>query len=299
VILVTGAEGLIGRHLCARLEAAKIAYRKFDVKLAAAQDIRDSSALADALKGVRGVVHLAAVSRVVWGERNPSLCVATNLSALGELLKLCLEGERPWFIFASSREVYGTADHLPVHEDAPLRPLNTYGRTKQQGEVITRIAGEYGLLANICRFSNVYGCPFDHPDRVVPAFAHAAAHGGQIRIEGSANTFDFTEVHDVIDGLLQLIEATRAGERLPPVHFVSGQGTTLSALAEIATMHALKKVSVTEAPPRSFDVSRFIGDPSRARSLLGWTAKADLRSEFLKLVAALGSLDQARSAGGV
>ena len=107
MILVTGADGLIGRHICALLRSARIAYRPFDVKLSPTDDIRNRPAIAEALKGVRGVVHLAAVSRVVWGERNPMLCAATNVDALADLLRLCVEGSRPWFIFASSREVYG------------------------------------------------------------------------------------------------------------------------------------------------------------------------------------------------
>jgi nucleoside-diphosphate-sugar epimerase len=291
MILVTGAEGLIGRHLLAKLVTCGLEVRGFDLRRSVTEDIRDQTALSHALKDVRGVVHLAAVSRVVWGERNPALCLCTNVTALEGIVKLCLTSSaRPWIIFASSREVYGQASRFPVAEDAAKRPVNTYARSKRDGELIVEAAGRDGLVANICRFSSVYGCPRDHHDRVVTAFALAAAHGGAISVEGRTNIFDFTFVDEAVEGLCQLVHATMRGERLPPIHFVSGRGTTLGELAEMAAHHARAKVSLTEAPPRPYDVSSFIGDPRRAETLLGWTAQADLRDTLPKLVSQLASV---------
>ncbi len=286
MILLTGAEGLIGRRISTRLEALGFEVRRFDLRRSPAENVCDERALDHALADVEGVVHLAAVSRVVWGQRDPALCHATNVTALENIVRLCLgQRVRPWIIFASSREVYGQASRLPVHEDEEKRPLNTYARSKRDGELIIDNASAHGLLANICRFSNVYGCPQDHPDRVVPAFARAAARGGVISVEGSANVFDFTFVDEAVDGLCRLVQATIAGEQLPPIHLVSGQGTTLGELAEIAAQHARKEVSIKEAPPRSFDVSSFVGDPGRAETLLGWKARADIRETLPKLIA--------------
>jgi nucleoside-diphosphate-sugar epimerase len=270
-----------------RLRREGVAYRAFDLKRSLAEDIRDTKAMAKALVGVRGVVHLAAVSRVIWGEKDPGLCNATNVLALARILEMCLTGNRPWFIFASSREVYGSAYDLPVHEDFPLRPSNHYAESKYLGEYLTQQAVKNGLLANVCRFSNVFGCPLDHPDRVAMAFARSAARGGKIVIEGSNNTFDFTSVHDITDGLWRLIKATDEGRLLPPIHFVSGRGTTLGTLAGMAAALAVKSILIEEAPARSFDVPQFVGDPSRAQSLLGWTASTDLESEFELLVSSL------------
>jgi nucleoside-diphosphate-sugar epimerase len=292
VILVTGAEGLIGRRVSARLEACGVEIRRFDLQRSSAEDICDEKALCHALKDVEGVVHLAAVSRVVWGQRNPTLCRATNVTALERMVKLCLgKRARPWIIFASSREVYGQTSHLPVREDEVMRPLNTYARSKRDGELIIEAARRHGLLANICRFSNVYGCPEDHPDRVVPAFALAAAHGGVISVEGSMNIFDFTFVDEAVDGLCRIVQSTIAGEKLPPIHLVSGRGTTLGELAEIAAHHARGKVSIKDAPPRSFDVSSFVGDPGRAETLLGWRARAEISEKLPKFIAQLAELD--------
>lgn len=148
-----------------------------------------------------------------------------------------------------------------------------------------QIARERGVLTNICRFSNVFGCPEDHPDRVVMAFAAAAARGGVMSIEGGANTFDFTAVEDVVEGLFRLIQATMQRERFDPIHFVSGQGTTLRDLAKLAASFAVAEVRLTEVPARSFDVSAFVGDPARAKALLGWRARTNLRDRVGQLVA--------------
>jgi nucleoside-diphosphate-sugar epimerase len=119
------------------------------------------------------------------------------------------------------------------------------------------------------------------------AFAAAAARGGVISVEGSANTFDFTHVADVVDGLWLMTQATMQGERLPPVQFVSGQATTLGELAQIAASQALAATRVDEAPPRDFDVTAFVGDPARAKALLGWSVQTGLRDGMSGLIASL------------
>lgn len=267
MILITGSEGLIGRHLADRIEEAGVAIRRYDIRGTVREDIADRNTLAAALVGVQGVVHLAAVSRIVWAERQPERCRALNIRALHVLLDLCLKRDTPpWFVFTSSREVYGNVKQLPVSEDedAKLQPMNTYARSKCEGERLVQCAREDGLLANIFRLSNVYGCPRDHRDRVAVAFANVAANGGVMRIEGAANTFDFTAVKDVAEGLWQAVRATMAGELLPPIHFVSGRGTTLLDLAEIAVKHARGPVKIEEVPARDYGVGRFVGDPALA-----------------------------------
>lgn len=285
MILVTGSEGLIGRAVIERLSARGLEVRHFDIKRHPSEDICNPESLAKALAGVTGVLHLAAVTRVVWAQNDPELCRRTNVGSIRSLVRLCLaQKARPWLISASSREVYGQADAFPVHEDSEKRPMNVYARSKAEGERIVEGARENGLVANICRFANVYGSAKDHSDRVVPAFAHAAAFGGVIRVEGPGNAFDFTFVDDVADGLERLIMATSEGRCLPPIHFVSGSSASLGDLADLARKHAQAPVSVQVSEPRSFDVSSFVGDPGRAHELLGWRSSTSLVAGFQKLL---------------
>lgn len=285
MILITGSAGLIGTAVGHRLDALGIAWRGFDLRGSPSSDTRDPVALAAALEGVAGVVHLAAVSRVVWAEHAPALAREVNVDALESLLGL-MHGSaaKPWLIFASSREVYGEQAELPVREDAELVPLNTYARTKVAGENLVAAAAESGMRAQTVRFSNVYGSTADHEDRVVPAFARTAAGGGEIRVDGSDNMFDFTHIDDASEGLARAIAAMIAGENLPALHFLTGLGTTLGDLAAMAQASALSPVSLREAPPRQFDVARFVGDPDRARRLLGWEAAIPIDRGLNRLI---------------
>lgn len=289
MILITGSRGLIGSATARRLEAAGHAVRTFDLRDDAEQDIRRPEALSKALDGVDGVIHLAAVSRVVWAQADPEKTWTTNVEALAGLVSAARAMPRtPWMVFASSREVYGEPASLPVAESAPLVPLNVYARSKVAGEAIVRAAAADGMVANVGRFSNVYGCIQDHHDRVVPAFARAAATAGVMRIEGADHMFDFTHIADVARGLHLLVDATAAGERLDPIHFVTGQGTTLGRLADIAIRTGDGRVRQELAPPRNYDVARFTGDPRRAQETLGWTAEIGIADGFAGLVDAFG-----------
>lgn len=295
MILITGAAGLIGRHLCSRLEVQGVKFRRFDFRIDPNQDIRSRNALQQALDGVTGVVHLAAISRVLWSQEDPDGCYATNVTAVSLLTELCLQGSRPWLLFASSREVYGNPVRFPVHEDQAMVPVNIYGRSKRDGELIVARARQSGLLANICRFSNVYGCPYDHEDRAAMAFAKRAIHGGTMRLTGGGTTFDFTHVYDVVDGIWRMIQQMNSNKEMPPIHFASGKGTTLGQLAQIAATYASYPVEIDEMPARSFDVSGFVGDPSRAAELLGWTSTTSVNQGLSQLIADLSRIVDRKS----
>lgn len=283
-VLVTGAAGLIGRAVSPLLRAAGASVIPFDLRSEPPRDVTDEATLRQALQDVDGVVHLAGVSRVIDGERNPDLCRRTNTEATRALLRIAREQRRaPWFIQASSREVYGQQERLPVPEDAVLSPRNVYAHSKVAVERLTHEARDSGMITAVVRFSNVFGDTLDHADRVVPAFARAAALGEAVRVDGSQCTFDFTVVTDVADGLMRVVRLLSEGERaLPPIHFVTGRQTSLGELADMALAHGA--TARTEAPARSFDVHRFCGDPARAQALLGWRAATPLETGFAMLV---------------
>jgi UDP-glucose 4-epimerase len=287
-VLITGSSGLIGTALCGALAEMGTetigldTQGEADLKL----DIRELSDHAAALQGVHGIVHLAAVSRVMHGERDPVRCTSVNIDGTRTVLETAAKlPSRPWVIYASSREVYGEQAELPVHEDSELRPLNVYARSKLSAEKLTEKARADGVRATIVRFSSVYGSVHDHADRVVPAFARAAARGGQMRVDGFAGILDLTHVNDVSRGLLPLMRLLDTEAELPPpIHFVSGNPMTLGGLAELAVDLGNDGTSITEGTPRDFDVHHFYGDPSRAASLLGWRATTGLREGFSQLI---------------
>jgi UDP-glucose 4-epimerase len=242
-----------------------------------------------------GLVHLAAVSRVVWGERAPASCWATNVGGLRNLLKAAASSpSQPWVIFASSREVYGQPERLPVTEDCPQRPVNTYGRSKVEGERLVEAARRDGLRACTVRLSNVFGATSDHADRVVPAFARGAVACQELRVDGPDHSFDFTYIDDVARGIVELAELLESSKVAPsPIHFVSGTPTTLGELATMAIRLAKSGSTIRHARPRDFDVASFFGDPARARELLGWRPRVDLEVGLARLIQAFREIQGA------
>ena len=286
-ILITGSEGLIGSALRAALAARGTEVGGLDIRgpRGEAGDVRDARGVRDSVAGCRGIVHLAAVSRVVWGERDPQGCRDINVGGLRNVIEAAVGStRRPWLVFAGSREVYGQPDHLPVTEDVQLRPVNMYGRCKVEGERLVEAAGAKGLRAAVVRLSNVYGSTRDYPDRVLPASAGAAVRETVLRVEGERNAFDFAHLDDTVRGLVALTKLLSEGETPPPIHLLTGQSTTLGQLAALAVELAGTAAPIVRAPPRPFDVSRFHGDPSRAQKLLGWVPRVGLREGLGRLI---------------
>jgi nucleoside-diphosphate-sugar epimerase len=261
--------------------------RHFDVARSPLENVRNAVSCRNAVAGVDGIVHLAAIARVITAEKDPPLCRAVNIEGLRTLLAAAVDSaDKPWFLFVSSREVYGDSRRFPVSEDAAYAPRNHYARSKVFGERLTYAAREHGVCANIARLSTVYGDLDDYPDRVLPAFCIAAALGAELQVQGADVILDAVHVRDAAEGLARLISRTAAGDRLPPIHFVSGRGTTLREMADIAVAAAGSRSRVIESAPRDYGVRVFIGDPGRAEHILEWKALTVVRQGIHDLVQA-------------
>lgn len=283
LVAVTGSRGLIGSALTSALARAGYQVRGLDLRASGPEhgDIRDRYAVERTLERCVGVVHLAAVSRVIEGERDPDRCWSVNVEGTRVVLDAARRGGIPWVVYASSREVYGQPPVLPANEDSPLAPVNIYGRSKVAAEELTRSSG---LRTAVLRFSNVYGSTGDHVDRVIPAFARQAAFGLPLRVDGVDHTFDFTHLDDTVRGVMALIQRLEAAAEPPPMHLLTGARTTLGELATLAVGLAGTASPIREAPPRSYDVSSFVGDPTRALDILGWRAQVPLREGVQRLI---------------
>lgn len=289
-ILVTGSSGLVGSALVGAFHSQGYAVNHLDLRADdgfARGDTRDAAHVRQCMDGCDGIIHLAAVSRVVTAERNPDLCWSTNVDGTRNVIQAALASpRRPWLVFASSREVYGQPAALPVDEDCPLVPVNIYGRSKVEGERLIEDARTQGLRACTVRLANVFGSVADHRDRVVPAFARASLEGQPLRVDGRGNTFDFTHISDVANGILALTKRLLDGAAPPPpIHFVSGIPTTLGKLAEMAIQIANSRSEIRQAPPRDFDVAKFFGSRARAKAFLGWEPQVSLRAGLERLIA--------------
>jgi len=280
-ILITGGAGFIGGHLVTSLAAGKEVTAFHNLSRGrwpgairrcrfVGGYIRDREALEAAMSGIDVVFHLAAQSNVAGAVTDLDYSFTTNVAGTFEVLRAAKQAGVRRLVFASSREVYGDADSLPVAENAPLQAKNAYGASKVAGELYCRVFAAAGLEVNILRLANVYG-PGDR-DRVIPLFLENALAGQPLRINGGRQVIDFVWVDTVVEAL----KAAAFGPLLPgPVNIGSGKGTTLSELVarvfEVTGSHS----TVEMLPARSFETVKFVADIGLAERLLGIVRQED------------------------
>ena len=231
-ILVTGAAGFIGYHLCEKLLSGGKTVLGidnlndyYDPKLKEARlaelgkhanftfirvDIADRGALGKALTwtGLKQVIHLAAQAGVRYSITNPHAYISSNIVGTTNILEACREARVEHLVFASSSSVYGGNEHTPfsTHDNVD-HPVSVYAATKKSGELL---AHTYAHLFNIpitcLRFFSVYG-PWGRPDMAYYSFARAIMEGKPIEIFNDGKmTRDFTYVSDIVECISRILE---------------------------------------------------------------------------------------------
>ncbi|MBC8651583.1 NAD-dependent epimerase/dehydratase family protein [Pseudomonas sp. MTM4] len=225
-ILVTGGAGFIGSNLVDALVARGYAVRVLDnlstgkrsnlpdgVRVELIEgDVADAQVMRRAVRGVRAVVHLAAVASVQASVDDP---VGTHQSNLVGTLNLCEamrdEGIRR-VVFASSAAVYGNnGEGQPIDEDTPKAPLTPYAADKLASEhYLDFYRRQHGLEPVIFRFFNIFG-PRQDPSSpysgVISIFTERAQKGLPIAVFGDGEqTRDFLYVGDLVEVLVQALE---------------------------------------------------------------------------------------------
>ena len=301
-MLITGGNGFIGSHLAEKLLAGGDSVSLLDLKFNTNTrfldcekirgDIRDYPIVRKAVDGKDAVFHLAAVSRVAWGQEDPFNCWLTNQVGTVNVLEACKKAEsRPILLEASSREVYGEPLYLPVDEGHPKRPKSVYGLTKLSAErACLSYSNTSGLdpFVNhvIMRFSNVYGSERDLPERVIPKFMNKALRGEDITLYGGDQILDFTFIDDTISGIMKLRSASLEGDGSifsDDFHFVTGRGVSVSELAKMIVNLVGSRSKIFRGPANSFEVRKFIGDPKKAQKVLGYEPKIKLEDGLKRL----------------
>lgn len=283
-ILITGGAGFIGRTLQEKLYKLSHKITILDKKKPFAVDselvtyvqanVCDRKKMQSVFSTHQfdGVIHLAAVSRVVEAQNNPQKCKRTNLGGIYSLLNGMEEIEqKPWLIFGSSREVYGEATDLPVKENAQKVAVNIYGETKIKGEnLFLQFSKKYKLNCGIIRFSNVYGNRYDIFDRVIPRFIRAIITGEILTIEGGDQLIDFTHINDSVDGILKIIDYLNQQENTQEdFHLCPGIGWTLHQLIDFIEQATGINAKIKTNLKRGYDVVKFTGDTDKISTLLG------------------------------
>ncbi len=290
MILVTGGAGFIGSNIVEALLARGDEVRVIDdfsnglrsniedlggdVDLLEC-DIRDSDAVARAMVGVDGVLHLAALGSVPRSIDDPATSHAVNVNGTLNVLIAARDAGVRRLVYSSSSSVYGANPALPKVETLPTAPVSPYAASKLAAENYTRVfAGIYGLETVSLRYFNVFG-PRQRPDSayaaVIPAFMHCALASTSASIDGDGEqTRDFTYVANVVRANLLALEA---GAEVVGDVFNVACGERYSLLDILAAIEDAsgKRVERVHGPPRQGDVRDSLADISKAEKSLGYS----------------------------
>ena len=300
--LVTGGCGFIGSHLCAALRARGDRVRVLDdlstgsgTNLAPGAallrgDVSDPAAVRDAMAGVDGCFHLAAVASVERGAREWLATHRTNLSGAVAVFEAAAArggGAATPVVYASSAAVYGDCAALPLDEDAPTRPLSAYGADKLGCELHARVAGVvHGVSTLGLRFFNVFG-PRQDPrspySGVISIFCDRLSRGEAVDVFGDGlQTRDFVSVADVVAALLAAMPA--ASPAAPVLNVCNGRATSVLELAETVAGLCGTGLETRRKPARAGEIRHSLGSSARAREALGLEPPRDLREGLAEVV---------------
>ncbi|WP_320664922.1 NAD-dependent epimerase/dehydratase family protein [Prochlorococcus sp. MIT 1223] len=235
-ILVTGAAGFIGFHLCQRLiniGNIVIGYDNlnsyYDVNLKKARlkvldnielkakgkwifikgNLEDINLLKDVFNDKKPdiVINLAAQAGVRFSIKSPHSYINSNIIGFMNILECCREFKIEKLVYASSSSVYSGNDKVPFKEsDKVDKPINLYAATKKSNELM---AYSYSHLYNISsiglRFFTAYG-PWGRPDMAPMLFIKAILNKDPIRLYNSGMMYrDFTYIDDIIESIIRLL----------------------------------------------------------------------------------------------
>ena len=295
-VLVTGAGGFIGSHLTERLvelganTRAFVRYSStgswgwldqsplkndFEVVLG---DIRDQDTVANALKDVEVVFHLAALIAIPYSYQAPLSYVRTNVEGTLNVLQGAQRMGTAVVVHTSTSEVYGTARTVPIDENHPLQGQSPYSATKIGADKIAEsFYLSFGLPVVTVRPFNTFG-PRQSARAVIPTIVTQALNGDEVRLGSLEPTRDLNFVADTVEGFIKAAETPKAiGE---VINLGTGREISIGDLASLILKLMNRDLPVSlesiRVRPENSEVDRLCADSRKGQSILGWTPKYSL-----------------------
>ena len=298
-VLVTGAGGFIGSHLCESLVnegyevRALVRYNsknfwgwlehssvKNEIEVIQG-DIIDFDSVKKATKDVRIIFHLAALISIPYSYQVQQAFVNVNIKGMLNLMQASLLNGIEKFIHTSTSEVYGTAQYVPMDENHPINPESPYAATKAAADYLAlSFYKSFNLPVVILRPFNVYG-PRQSARAVIPTIITQILSGEKkINLGVLHPTRDFTYVKDTVRGFI-LAEKINSDNILGKViNIGSNFEISIEKLAQdIAKLMEVNIELSSEEKrkrPVKSEVKRLWAENRIAKELLGWTPNCSL-----------------------
>lgn len=292
-ILVTGADGFIGSHVCEHLiqqgyaVKAFVFYNSFNSwgwldTLAPAVlsqieifqgDIRDPNGVRNAIKGCDAVLHLAALIAIPFSYHSPDSYIDTNIKGTLNILQAARDFDLEKVIHTSTSEVYGTAKYVPIDELHPVCGQSPYSATKIAADQLAySFFASFQLPVSIVRPFNTYG-PRQSARAIIPTIITQIAAGNrQIKLGALTPTRDFSFVSDTAKGFIAALEASDiAGETFNlGSQFEISMEDTAKTIAEIMSAEIEIITDQQRLRPADSEVERLFASHQKARKHLNW-----------------------------
>jgi nucleoside-diphosphate-sugar epimerase len=301
--LVTGGSGFIGSNLVRALVGQGRRVRVLDNLSTGRRenleevepkiefilgDLRDTNAVKQAVRGVRQVMHVAALPSVARSVQDPFATNEVNITGTLNLLLAARDAKVERLVFSSSSSVYGDTPTLPKREDMTPQPLSPYALSKLAGEYYARLFTElYGLATYSLRYFNVFGPrqdPASEYAAVIPRFIGALQRDRAPVIYGDgAQTRDFTFVEDVVSANLCCCAAPLEAAGMV-FNVAWGNRFSIRDLAVMLARIMGKKIQPIHEAARAGDVRDSQADPTRALIHLNWKPKVPFEEGLRRTV---------------
>ncbi|MEY3164561.1 MAG: UDP-glucose 4-epimerase [Actinomycetota bacterium] len=258
-------------------------------------DIADERAIEKACRkyGVQDVIHFAAYKAVGESMEQPLRYYNNNVAGSIALVHALLANGVERIVFSSSAAVYGNPDHVPVNEDAPLRPESVYAETKVHVERFLTSCNAIGLRSVSLRYFNAAGASadssigenWDMSQNLIPLVMKAIlGASGPVRVFGNdyptpdgTGLRDYIHVEDLAQAHINALDYLATGGKSMACNVGTGQASSVLDVLRMAEEVSGRNVPHEIAPRRPGDPTTVFADPTLVRAVLGWRATHDLR----------------------
>lgn len=322
-ILVTGAAGFIGSHLCKRLfDSVKdikiigvdcitdyydVSLKEERLKMLAdyssftfiKMDISDKEKLDEIFKTYKPslVVNLAAQAGVRYSITNPDAYIKSNVIGFYNILEECRNHPVEHLIYASSSSVYGSNKKVPYStEDKVDNPVSLYAATKKSNELFAHAYSKlYQIPATGLRFFTVYG-PMGRPDMAYFKFTNKLVKGETIQIYNMGDMYrDFTYIDDIVTGIVNVMkkspDATEDGALYKVYNIGNNKPESLMDFVNLLEDSLIKEGIIKEKgkkellPMQAGDVYQTYADVSELEKDFGFRPSTSLKDGLAKFAA--------------
>ena len=300
-VLITGGLGFIGSNLARRLDSLGAVITVVDSLIpdyggnlhniegledrlqVNISDVRDTHSLRYLVQGKDYLFNLAGQTSHLDSMRNPMPDLEINCQAQLSILETCRAyNPKIKIVFASTRQIYGRPNQLPVTESHPVNPVDVNGINKMAGEKYHLLYSDlYGIPATALRLTNTIGPRMrikDARQTFVGLWVRQLIEGKPIEVWGGKQLRDFTDVEDAVDAFL--LAAASPSTNGQVYNLGGSEVLDLESLAKLMVdINGSGEYAIREFPTerRAIDIGDYYGDFSKIRTELGWTPQRTLR----------------------